>query len=484
MENQNRFLARRVSGLTVVEVLFSMVIVLVGLLGIAAIVPFAARQAEDSYKIAQALTAGESALDLLNSQSIVKPRLDAQWQFVEDEFAVRDSDFSVAKSWNDFYIGNEYANRLNNLRTNGVIVAPFDTVANRILLSRLQNQVIGTGFCIDPLFWGYQERGPQIVRSSRGNFRRTRFPFYDELMPANFNPFFSSVGGSDTPRLRRISMRDPLGSNVGGNSGWLRLPAAIRLATISGGDIIQAKPEVDRSAGPLRGQYIDGFGALLQSPTSATSVSWLATLTPSDITPIITPESLNFVGALPSIETVPENYDLSVVVFSKRDVRESLNPATGIVPVSERFGGFVPLVVDPATSPPTLNMEFLTSGTFDFEIASAAGVVDPKIKIGDWLMLSRNIFDNPYVQTGAAAVKARERHKWYRVISVSDGDDFPKQVRVSGQPWDWTAFEVAVISAAMKSDPTLGFPSIPATAVTLLKDVVQVYRRSVSLQSL
>ena len=436
-----------------------MVIILVGLLGIAAIVPFVARQAEDSYKIAQALTTGESALDLLNSQSIVKPRLDAQWQFVKDEFpnGGGDSQFSVAKSWNDFY-DNEYQIRLQNLVTSGVLVAPpFDTPSNRNVLYRLQNQVIGTGFCIDPLFWGYQERGSQIVRSSRGNYRRTRFPFYDELMPANFNPFASSAGGSDTPRLRRISMRDPLGSNAGGNSGWLRLPAAVRLATISGGDVIQANPEADRSAAPLRGQYIDGNGALLQSPTSATSVSWLATLTPSDITPIITFDSLTFVGGWPRIETLPENYDLSVVVFSKRDVRESLDPATGIVPLSERFCGFVPI-----------NAEYLTSGTFDFEIASAAGVVDPKIKIGDWLMLSRNIFDN----TG---VKSRERHKWYRVISVSDGDDFPKQVRVSGQPWDWTAFEI-------RSGLATG--QMPSTAVTLLKDVVQVYRRSVSLQSL
>jgi len=98
--------------------------------------------------------------------------------------------------------------------------------------------------------------------------------------------------------------------------------------------------------------------------------------------------------------------------------------------------------------------------------------------------LSRNIFDNPYIQSGSNAVKARERHKWYRVISVSDGDDFPKQVRVSGQPWDWTAFEVAVITAAINSGAATGLPTIPATAVTLLKDVVQVYRRSVSLQSL
>ena len=47
------------TGLTVVEVLFAMVIILVGLIGVAAMIPFAGRQAEDSYKITQAGAAGE-----------------------------------------------------------------------------------------------------------------------------------------------------------------------------------------------------------------------------------------------------------------------------------------------------------------------------------------------------------------------------------------------------------------------------------------
>ena len=473
MRNQERYFIRRVAGLTVVEVLFAMVIILVGLLGIAAIVPFAARQAEDSYKIAQALTVGESALDLLNSESIVRPRLDAPWQFIEDEYGTNDSAASSAKSWNDFYQGIEYSNRFARLVSNGTITGPFDTLPNRNIIALVQNQVVGTGFCIDPLFWGYQDRGPRINRNSRGNYRRTRFPFYDEFMPANYDPFGSAVGGSFTPRLRRVSMRDPFGPNALGNSGWLRLPAAIRLATVSGGDVIQASPESDRSAAPLRGEYVDGTGALLQSPTSSTSVSWLATLTPSDATPIITPQSLTFVGAAPpNIEIFPETYDLAVVVFSKRDVRESLDPTTGIAPTSERFGGFS---IIPG------NTEYLTSGTFDFEIGSAAGVVDSRIKIGDWLMLSRFIFSDPYTQT---VPPIRERHKWYRVISVSGDDGFPKQVRVAGQPWDWTEFEVVAISAALSSGTQTSFPVIPATAVTLLKDVVQVYQRSVSLQSL
>ena len=470
MSNQRIYSPRRFAGLTVVEVLFAMVIILVGLLGIAAIVPFAARQAEDSYKIAQALTVGESALDLLKSESIVRPRLDAQWQFIEDEYGTNDSQGSIAKSWNDFYQLIEYENRCRTIF--GTNPVP-DTPTNRNIIALMQNQIVGTGFCIDPLFWGYQDRGPRINRNSQGNYRRTRFPFYDEYMPANYDPFGSAAGGSFTPRLRRVSMRDPFGSNASGNSGWLRLPAAIRLATVSGGDVIQASPESDRSAAPLRGEYVDGNGALLQSPTSSTSVSWLATLTPSDATPIITPQSLTFVGnARPNIEIFPETYDLAVVVFSKRDVRERLDPTTGIAPASERFGGFN---IIPG------NTEYLTSGTFDFEIDSAMGVVDSRIKIGEWLMLSRFIFTDPYTQN---APPIRERHKWYRVISVSGDDGFPKQVRVAGQPWDWTEFEVREITRQIKNGSQPSVPIVPATAVTLLKDVVQVYQRSVSLQSL
>ena len=120
MKNQDEYKIRRDAGLTVVEVLFAMVIVLVGLIGIAAMVPFAARQAEDSYKITQALNAGESALGLLNSESIIRPRLDAQWQFIEDEYGTNDSESSFAKSWNDFY------RRMGPSRGHRTILFPID----------------------------------------------------------------------------------------------------------------------------------------------------------------------------------------------------------------------------------------------------------------------------------------------------------------------------------------------------------------------
>jgi len=337
-------------------------------------------------------------------------------------------------------------------------------------IARLQNQMIGTGFCIDPLFWASQER-VRIPKLAWGNYRRSRFPFYQETMPNSFDPLDSTLG-SPTPRLRRVSLADPLPTGTG-NGGWLRLPASIQLATVSGGDLVSAQPEEDRSAAPLRGEYVDGTGALIQSLTNGSTVSWMATLTPSDSTPIITPGSLNLTINPPPIETQPESYDLAVVVFGKRDVREVLNPlvivASEIVPSSERIGNMIPI-----------GTEYLNSGTFDINIAAGANV-DPKMKLGDWVMLSRYIHADPYNTTVGTAI--RERHKWYRVISLGADDAFPVTVRLSGEPWGFTEHEIKVISNRMMADSSLTIPAVPKTAVTMLKNVIQVYQRSITTKA-
>lgn len=47
-------------GLTLLEVIFSMVVLLVGLVAIVFLIPLAGREAEDSQQITQGLAAGES----------------------------------------------------------------------------------------------------------------------------------------------------------------------------------------------------------------------------------------------------------------------------------------------------------------------------------------------------------------------------------------------------------------------------------------
>ncbi len=446
---RNHFIPRL--GLTVVEVLFAMVIILGGLVGVAAMIPYAGRQAEESYKITQAIAAGESALAQFNSSSVLRPRHDAPWLYISEQGARL-----ATPSLTEFYV-NEYNSRLQ---------APYIAPTTPLAQAVLQNNVIGMGICIDPLFWGYQTN---IAGS--GNFAKTRFPFYTEMMPGNYDPL-GSGSAFFTPRLRRISLYDPSSPFASPSvpPRWLRLPAAIQLATVGGGDLIQANPEVDRSSAPLRGEYIDSTGALIQSPTSAASVSWLATLTPVDETPVINRELLT--GSTTSLVFAPENFNLAVVVFSKRDVRDlNLDPATGIaatgvLPVSERIG-----FLNGSGGAPLLEWN---AGSFDILI-EADSKVDPRIKIGDWLMLSRTTTVQVNQQVPFAfADSFRQRHKWYRVIGVSGDSSFPREVRVAGEPWSWTRHEQSILAA--------GRPlAWPPTAVTLLKNVIQVHERTVSL---
>lgn len=57
-----RMMIKQRSGLTMLEVIFSMVVILVGLVSIAFLIPLAGREAEDSQQITQGLAAGESAI--------------------------------------------------------------------------------------------------------------------------------------------------------------------------------------------------------------------------------------------------------------------------------------------------------------------------------------------------------------------------------------------------------------------------------------
>jgi hypothetical protein len=208
---------------------------------------------------------------------------------------------------------------------------------------------------------------------------------------------------------------------------------------------------------------------LIQSPSSGTSVSWLATLTPVDETPIVYSDMvISHSPSTPTKMLLPNYFNLAVVVFSKRDVRDiNLNPlsgipVTGIVPTSERLGFLQDLT---AETPDSWNL-----GTFNIDIEGSANV-DAKVRVGDWLMLSRNM--NVVVSPIGPILATRQRHKWYRVIGVNGENTFPRSVRVSGAPWSWTKHELDA-GINLVSD-------LPVTAVTLVKDVLNVHERMVNL---
>jgi hypothetical protein len=495
-------------GLTVLECLFAMGIMLIGLTGIALMIPFAGRQAADSYSITHALASGENALAVFESNSVSAPSLTAPWQLVEDEVdgtmatamalssTPGDSNGSFFVSMKKLIEGEQVV--ASGPRTYSLYLREFNRIspANAPVLppaiALAQNRALGASFCIDPLFWSRQHivpvNGSKLAWNAWGNFRRTRFPYYQEYYDPT-NPFGAySTSNQNTPRMYRISLRDPDAALTSLNRAWLRGPGATRLASGGIGDVMTFTPEADKTRGPIRGFYpaqpsTSAGTALTQNAPPEAFQSWIATLTPDESTPWIEdttiPAGLYNSPELPAIPFLPTSYQLSVVVFAKRNVNELVIPdytvfqSEGIVPDGERVCSVTSL--DPISR---------SSGIFDITI-NASPLVNSRVRVGDWLMMSRHVYLNPYA-AASALTPVRQVHKWYRVLSVST-DTFPMELKVSGQPWDWTSREVDFFNANSPGLYTTS-ASLPAlapasTVVTLVPNVVNVYQRTFTVEN-
>jgi Tfp pilus assembly protein PilV len=469
--NKNRYRTISRHGLTLAECLFAMAIMLVGLVGIAAMVPFAGRQAADSYSIVQTLAAGQNTIAVAKSSQVFRPSTTSPWQFIDDNAATavdsRDTYFvSAERLYQQLYVSSLPAGHNQNQR----YVAA--------------NTALGTSFCMDPNFWGHQARYNQWLGASHrkvlsndwGYYRRTRFPFYNETYPVNYYPF-STGATATTPRLARVSLRDPMGSDVNGNNGWLREAASKIVSSSGGGDVTKEVAQVDKSFGPLRGFASSSNSALvssIQAGSGASNASWLATIVPTDETPFAEP-------ATADLPFYPESFDLSVVVFSKRDVREL---------VFENATEYDAFDTDgiPATSERIADVGFLnpleasSSSTFSITLRTDERV-GLRCKVGDWIMLSRY---RRFQNTARGIEFSRQQHEWYRLISVTAEETSTGpfgntivacEVRVSGKPWGWSLSEGEWFrDQGMTSLPNLNL--MPPAVATLVPNVINVYQRT------
>lgn len=531
-------------GLTVLEVLFSMGIILVGLVGIGFMVPFAGRQAAESYKISHGLASGSNAIAAFKGDNFILPRTERPWQLVDDEYnkaspniahtnwPVFTGDWALAPvmgatnrtgftSFQRLYDGDRaklpslYRFHLDRILSAGELAGnPSAQVA------LAQNRAIGQSFCIDPLFYSEQMAVPRlgngetkVMRGSWGNFRRNRFPFYDEQFPVSMNPFeFPRSSQFVSPRLVRISYRDSaVPISHAGLSGiplqlqldksWVRGDAARLTSTMESRDLVSEKSE-DFGV-PLR-QFaaLTGgadYSAVIKAIESGNMISWLATVVPSDGTPMVNPLSIDppTPTSLPGMEIFPESYDVSVVVFGRRNVTELATSTlqngdyagfsgANVIPTSERLARVISLSADAGSS-----------GTFEVELGSFnsptvatmdddPSTVSAKMVPGDWIMLSRYVYDNPLATSDANTFPIREMHRWYRVVGVTGPNIFPRRIRVAGAPWDWSIHELEAIKRQARINPATVVPPIVdptrfPTVATLLSDVVTVYQRTLTV---
>jgi hypothetical protein len=486
-------------GVTVIEVLFAMFVVLFGLIGIVTLLPMAGRQASDSYSMTQGGAMMENMTEQFRSIEGFAPSSERGW-WMADDFTTSASapKYQVANSLADVYTHIQ-----SEIQKNRVILTPLNSQDK---IQALARESFAFGFCIDPLFcsdqfssgWRYQASYTWLRKSTTQLlFRRTRFPFFDEdaLIDGNFTTgavdYLDLASGSassystispvifpghsnvEFPRLIRVSFPS---NQVGAGGQALPIPRPIaELLVASLGDVIQAIPEEDQGYGSLRGFLANG-GGFVSSPGKS-DMTWLITLTPSEQT---------------AAGEMPNEFEMSLVVLRRRDRLFDAAPLSVTngekYPVDERIAyatststnnATVPFWKSGASSFTLADLPSSTGGTMELKLWGAE-LTDPKIVPGTWVMLSRRIALGGDTSQTYANPKLIHRHRWFRVIGVDNRETWPRIVRVAGSDWDYPEANSSTVSVFNGANPSHLLSAM--TTVTVLPSVEAVYRSKVTLR--
>lgn len=381
-------------GLTILEVLIAMGIALFGLIAVMAIVPYAARQAQDGLEMEVTSQVGQRALGDVAVYDLVNPQ---RW------FTFAGPAPQIPGPFNSF---PHYIEPGGN--------PPYDP--NPALRFHHDEAVL-----IDPMFFGngvshfpYCYAPNSFVEDGSG----VTIPFRDPLVVGGLLPSFTHHLDSNgdpyeciAPYVRRVSVSNPLTG--------LPLPNAAARAIFETSDDVIIRPltqvEVDNAAALGQGglekftrlEYFEGIDPTLAAPNNVVgirefsegSTSWLAMV-------------------------APENDDrtlwkLYIIVVKDRDPTFSINATNERVarvrgrlryPADHGFlgggikGGTVRLEAWGSTNA-------LVSAAVD---PATAMQKDIAIEPNQWVLLSR--FDQFPGQTPAA----RRRYQWYRVTDVGN----------------------------------------------------------------
>jgi Tfp pilus assembly protein PilV len=233
------------SGLSILEVLFAIGIVLVGLVGIASIIPLAARQATDSYLITNAGLLAENGYRQLLARRAYQPRPDQPW------LVNSGADPRGVAGW---------------LASPNVATLEGQAQAS-------SPGSIGFGFCLDPLYVAANR--DRVSEMPSGAYAPIRFPAYGD----NYNPLSPPSSPSNDwlpqPRMLRTSYPNP-------NAALL--PMTYQQAQLGFGFADDFSNPTDSNDSTLN--RIRGFFANTQAvpiPTKAAArqeLSWFATISP------------------------------------------------------------------------------------------------------------------------------------------------------------------------------------------------------------
>ncbi len=320
------------SGATILEVLFAIFVVIVGLLGIASILPLAARNASDSNAHNNAQALGQRWFQNFSAFRMNEPN------------AYRDKRLGYNWIW-----------------FNGTAPQPFEKAG---LVGPTSSAWINQSFCIDPMFFTEPEVRP-LYGSGAAPYQTAVFPYYT----SDYNPVTDSLNPSapvpPQPRMLRLTLGQ---QNVVSRK-------LVEDIFSSPDDISALADETDKTIPAVR-LWATGAGQV--SPPILKGVvsgqySWLATLAP--IEPI----------ANAALASLPRDYLLSLVVMNRRDRQFVVDAATGSRPLGERLVNVV-----------TLSGNFHNGNGGRVRISGhGSSPSDDVVHVGDWIMLGTNRSQDP-----------------------------------------------------------------------------------------
>ena len=414
-------------GVTLVEVLFAIGVILVGLVGLASVLPIAGRRAQDSVDLNEASAFATATLDELTAQGTLQP--------------------------------NTLVTRLDRA-IGGFSVGATPTLSNVPPLPNAFSAPPGvTSWCVDPLFVSdgvsqkNQTNGGYFVPfdPNGGNgYRRILFPYYR----AEHNPLTDPSGTFNTgtawplaPRMLRVG--------VGGPRGLVSAREAESIAELPDG-LAVTKPDdnslnVDfQTQGAIDAGQVSGLGgsSLIGKRLRDGSLTWIATCNRLQGTSYINVAIVILRNRDRSFYTYPVGTGSAAATAEDNAIAERLAYVSSANGFTGGAGGSVQIVAPANTA--------------------------SDLTVNDWVMLSRN-------PAGGWPV-----HRWYRVASVgqeAEEINFPDPVHGTDRPvWRHTLYLDG-------PDWSFGF-STPGSAdgtvadntyVTIVEDVVAVSEQTIRL---
>lgn len=387
-------------GATIIEVMFAIFVAIVGLMGIASLLPLASRNASDSNAFNIALTQGKAwvgdfyARRFIEPQSYTRNNTGFNWQWYND------FDNSGAGFYGVGFVN--FARVYDDPPlTSSITFSPTNSGVTSASVSRLWcHQAV----CLDPVFMSSGDVSRMIASGAprAAAYRPSLFPYYDDGHNPLTDAFGPTLAWHDQPRMIRVT----LGLDDDTSATSLRIANKLVNEIFASRDDITGSPNQDDSTDPTRRFFkADGFGTIGKG-TNTGDYTWMATIVPEELRPS---NFIDSTSANASVNAPTRDYTVTVMVYRKRDktflVSNQAPGATENKPGGERLVWVYPL-----------SGNFIGGNGGRVRLVSDANS-ENSVHVGDWIMLGKHYLIDP-----TAVTHRYSRFHWYRVVAVDSAE--------------------------------------------------------------